>query len=84
MPARAGPLFFDELAEAARLLRPELEEALAELVALGLVTSDSFAGLRALLVPSGQRKAFNRREAARASARLRHRERRALGHDAPR
>jgi ATP-dependent helicase Lhr and Lhr-like helicase len=51
-----GALFFDELAEAARLLRPELEEALRELVALGLVTSDSFAGLRALLVPSGQRK----------------------------
>ena len=37
-------------------MRPELEEALGELVALGLVTSDSFAGLRALLVPSGQRK----------------------------
>ena len=30
--------------------------ALAELVALGLVTSDSFAGLRGLLAPSGQRK----------------------------
>jgi ATP-dependent Lhr-like helicase len=54
--AARGALFFDELAEAARLLRPELEEALGELVALGLVTSDSFAGLRALLVPSGQRK----------------------------
>ena len=51
-----GALFFDELAEAARLLRPQAEEALGELVALGLVTSDSFAGLRALLVPSGQRK----------------------------
>ena len=35
---------------------PQVEEALGELVALGLVTSDSFAGLRALLVPSGQRK----------------------------
>src|SRR5208282_4355073 len=51
-----GALFFDELAEAAHMLRPEVEEALGELVALGLVTSDSFAGLRALLVPSGQRK----------------------------
>ena len=38
------------------LLRSQLEEALAELVALGLVTSDSFDGLRALLVPSGERK----------------------------
>ncbi|HEY0185830.1 MAG TPA: DEAD/DEAH box helicase [Rhodopila sp.] len=52
-----GALFFDELAEAAHLLRPYAEEALAELVALGLVTSDSFGGVRALLVPSGQRKA---------------------------
>ncbi len=54
--AARGALFFDELAEAAHLLRPQVEEALGELVALGLVTSDSFAGLRALLVPSGQRK----------------------------
>jgi ATP-dependent Lhr-like helicase len=38
------------------LLRSQLEEALAELVAIGLVTCDSFAGLRALLVPSEQRK----------------------------
>ncbi len=51
-----GALFFDELAEATRLLRPQLEEALGELAALGLAASDSFSGLRALLVPSGQRK----------------------------
>ncbi len=51
-----GALFFDELTESARLLRPQLEEALGELVALGLAASDSFSGLRALLVPSGQRK----------------------------
>jgi ATP-dependent Lhr-like helicase len=51
-----GALFFDELSEASHLLRPQLEEALGELVALGLVTSDSFAGLRALLVPSNRRK----------------------------
>jgi ATP-dependent Lhr-like helicase len=49
-------MFFDELADSARLLRPQLEEALGELVALGLASSDSFGGLRALLVPSGQRK----------------------------
>ena len=54
--AAHGALFFDEIADSTRLLRPQAEEALAELVALGLVTSDSFAGLRALLVPSGQRK----------------------------
>ena len=51
-----GALFFDELAEAARLLRPQLEEALGELAALGLAACDSFSGLRALLVPSGQRR----------------------------
>ncbi|HLY00205.1 MAG TPA: ATP-dependent DNA helicase, partial [Roseiarcus sp.] len=51
-----GAMFFDELAEATRLLRHELEQALGELAALGLAASDSFGGLRALLVPSGQRK----------------------------
>jgi ATP-dependent Lhr-like helicase len=40
----------------AGLLRSQAEEALAELVALGLVSSDSFAGLRALLVPSSERR----------------------------
>jgi ATP-dependent helicase Lhr and Lhr-like helicase len=51
-----GAMFFDELADASRQLRPQLEEALGELVALGVASSDSFGGLRALLVPSGQRK----------------------------
>jgi ATP-dependent Lhr-like helicase len=51
-----GALFFEELAEASGLLRPQAEEALGELVSLGLVTSDSFGGLRALLVPSDRRK----------------------------
>jgi len=51
-----GASFFDELREGTGLLRSQLEEALAELVALGLASSDSFAGLRALLVPSEQRK----------------------------
>jgi len=51
-----GASFFDELVEATGQLRPQVEEGLAELVALGLVTSDSFAGLRALLLPSDRRK----------------------------
>jgi ATP-dependent Lhr-like helicase len=50
-----GALFFEELAEASHLLRPQVEEVLGELVALGRVSSDSFAGLRALLVPSSRR-----------------------------
>jgi ATP-dependent helicase Lhr and Lhr-like helicase len=51
-----GASFFDELADGTRLLRPQIEEALAELVALGLVTSDSFVGLRALLMPADKRR----------------------------
>ena len=38
------------------MLRTQVEDALAELVVVGLVTSDSFAGLRALLIPSDRRK----------------------------
>jgi ATP-dependent Lhr-like helicase len=52
---RQGALFFDELQQDARLLRSELEDALGELVAVGLVNADSFAGLRALLAPVAKR-----------------------------
>ena len=57
-----GASFFEELVEATGLLRPQVEEALGELVALGLVTSDSFGGLRALLVPSDRRAPSARRD----------------------
>ncbi len=50
-----GASFFDDIADGVRMLPVEVEEALAELVALGLVNSDSFGGLRALLVPTSQR-----------------------------
>jgi len=50
-----GASFFDEIVEHVGMLPVEAEEALAELVALGLVNSDSFAGLRVLLMPSGRR-----------------------------
>ena len=67
--AANGASFFDELLQHCGLLRSQLEEALAELVALGLVTSDSFAGLRALLVPFSERKpGGTRRRRAAASA----------------
>jgi ATP-dependent helicase Lhr and Lhr-like helicase len=52
-----GASFFDEIAEGVHLLPSEVEEALAELVAVGTVNSDSFAGLRVLLMPSGRRAA---------------------------
>jgi ATP-dependent Lhr-like helicase len=50
-----GASFFDELVSGAHLLQTELEDALAELVARGRVHCDSFAGLRALLVPQAKR-----------------------------
>jgi len=51
-----GASFFDEIADGASLLPSQAEEALAELVALGIVNSDSFGGLRALLIPSDRRR----------------------------
>ena len=53
---RRGASFFGDLVNATGLLRTEVEKALSELVAWGLVTADSFAGLRALLVPSERRR----------------------------
>jgi ATP-dependent Lhr-like helicase len=50
-----GASFFEEIADHVGMLPAEVEEALAELVAAGLVNSDSFAGLRVLLMPSGRR-----------------------------
>jgi ATP-dependent Lhr-like helicase len=50
-----GAMFFDELRSDAHLLPVELEGALGELVAAGLVNADSFAGLRALLKPAAAR-----------------------------
>lgn len=52
MLAQHGACFFDELLDGTGLLRVELETALGELVARGFVTNDSFAGLRALLLPT--------------------------------
>lgn len=56
-----GALFFDELQQDAHLLRSELEDALGELVAVGLVNADSFAGLRSLLAPASKRSRTARR-----------------------
>jgi len=50
-----GASFFHELAAATGLLDSQLEIAFGELVARGLVTADSFTGMRALLVPSSKR-----------------------------
>ena len=52
--------FFADLVRLTGLLRTQVEAALGELVANGLVTSDSFAGLRALITPSAKRASFSR------------------------
>jgi ATP-dependent Lhr-like helicase len=62
---RGGALFFSELVCRTGLLPSQLEEALSQLAALGFVTSDSFDGLRALLVPSDKRPTFGRNEGKR-------------------
>ena len=63
-----GASFFDEIVDGTRLLRTQVEEALGELVALGLVNADSFAGLRALLVPSDRRRSLGGQKRRRRTA----------------
>lgn len=51
-----GASFFDEIADGTGLLRAQAETGLGELVAAGLVSADSFSGLRALLIPSERKR----------------------------
>jgi ATP-dependent Lhr-like helicase len=62
-----GALFFHEIVTATRLLPTLVERALGELAGAGLVTADSFSGLRALLTPPEKRKSLSGRGAGRAS-----------------
>jgi ATP-dependent Lhr-like helicase len=59
-----GASFFHELAAATGLLRTQVERALGELAGAGLVTADSFSGLRALLAPSDKQQRRSRRRGA--------------------
>lgn len=61
----SGALFFTELVQRTALLPSQVEEALSQLAALGLVTSDSFNGVRALLIPSSKRPTLGRNEGKR-------------------
>ncbi|HWQ37408.1 MAG TPA: DEAD/DEAH box helicase [Burkholderiales bacterium] len=54
--AEHGASFFDDIAEGLDLPRTFVEDALRELTAAGLVNSDGFSGLRALLLPAQRRK----------------------------
>ncbi len=58
--ASRGAVFFVDLVRITGLLRTQAEQALGELVAWGLVTSDSFTGLRALITPASRRASFSR------------------------
>jgi ATP-dependent helicase Lhr and Lhr-like helicase len=73
-----GASFFTDLTRATGRLASEVEDALWELVAAGLVTADGFENLRALLDPK-RRAGQGRERAAAAAARAR-----ALGAAAPR
>ncbi|MDJ0929116.1 MAG: DEAD/DEAH box helicase [Gammaproteobacteria bacterium] len=57
---RDGALFFSDLVRATGIMRTEVENALAELVGNGLVTADSYAGLRALIAPASRKASFSR------------------------
>ncbi len=50
-----GAMFAQELGRSSGLVREELEEGLGELVARGLVSCDSFGGLRSLLLNASRR-----------------------------
>jgi ATP-dependent Lhr-like helicase len=63
---KGGASFLQELGARSGLLVTQVEHGLAELAGFGLVTSDSYAGLRALITPSDKRKPV-------AGARRRHR-----------
>ena len=58
---RHGAMFFDELQFEVRMLPVELENALGELVTTGLLNADSFAGMRAMLLPSSKRASNDRK-----------------------
>jgi ATP-dependent Lhr-like helicase len=66
--AERGALFFVELVSLTGLLRVQVEEALGELVAAGLVTSDAFGGLRACIAPQRDRPSFRSRSRPRRHA----------------
>ncbi len=55
-----GAAFFGDLVSRSGTLKSRVEEGLGELVASGVVTADSFSGLRALLVPTNKRPKFGR------------------------
>jgi ATP-dependent Lhr-like helicase len=56
-----GASFFEELLTETALLKSQLEEAMGELTAWGLVTSDSYQGIRTLITPQQIQRRRSRR-----------------------
>ena len=67
---RQGASFFMDLVQHTGLLRTQVETALAELAACGAVTSDSYAGLRALITPASRRPSYAQGQRRRRRASL--------------
>ena len=55
-----GPSFFLDLVQQCGLIKTQVENGLAELTSFGLVTSDSYSGIRALLSPVNRKNRGNR------------------------
>jgi len=53
-----GRAFFDQIVSGAGLLKTEVEETLGEMVVHGLVVSDGYSGIRALLTPKKNIRSF--------------------------
>jgi ATP-dependent Lhr-like helicase len=51
-----GAMFPQELARECRVLPSQLESGISELISRGVVTCDSYAGVRSLLVPASRRR----------------------------
>ncbi len=58
---KEGASFYDDILKKSELMPGQLDEAMAELVSNGRLTSDSYTGLRALLVPLKYKSETSRR-----------------------
>src|SRR3569832_593415 len=63
-----GASFFFDLVHHTGMLRTQVEESLGDLAARGLVTADSYAGLRALITPAQRKAGYGRHARRRGGA----------------
>ncbi len=63
-----GASFFDDIVKRTRLIKTQVENSIAELVAIGQITSDNYTGLRALLTPSSYKLKSQHARRSRTSA----------------